>query len=1058
MKVVSECRKNSKRKERIENFLCGFGRMKKKNVIRMLSIIAAASIGVTPLGNPLTVCAKPAVVENGIDSTQSSDAKEEKSEEKEALERSDESSDDFFSGTPGSDANETEEKQNADSETVNEKTKEEAVSERTDEKVDVAFRVTNPRWKEIGNISPVNGEGVKESPVEAKNFEDAIKEAGTYLSDAMQDINEGIILSFGDYDILADIDVVDGDEDKYGKLAEGEDLQHVKFLYLLLDAAFAHTENNPEKGDFLRGEFVSADYHYEKTEDGFVLELTDIDYLSDLHAQSYLDKTIDELFAQNNVDKMSQYEKARFVYSYLIDNINYEEGSNFHSAYEAMKRRESSSYGRVSLAYYMLNKAGVDTRIISGDGQEWLIVEMFGKYFNIDPIADADVPEFIDASYFLKGSETFGRLHTPDWQFNTDSFRAQYPISESDYELSTVTLDRLEAKMSVGDRIILRATSSDGSPVTFSSSDNEIASVTQTGEVTALKDGEAVITAKNSEGAAECKITVVSPHEVSVTSKDNVTSYVSGSGEYLTGDPVTITAIKETRDGYRFTHWELPDDLEYLDGATNHDYRLSFYMPSLKVDAVAVYEKIPVEVIYIEDKEFTMKTGEEKELEYVLEPSNAYAGDIEIVSSDEEVVKILENGKLSAVANGTAKVTISSGDVKTVCTVKVTGDEYKIEVTGRDSKGKVKTQSREVAAGDVMTISVPDVTKYGYRFVEWETVPKNLEYKDGYGKDTIKTSFVMPEEDLSMTAKYDEILVETINLRTKNIVLQKGRTYRLNSDVSVVPANALNKKIKYESDDTSVATADDNGKVTAVGEGTTEIILTCGDGRAVCEVTVKGNDTVTSSGNETLDIKAQNVKLYVGSYYTLSVNKKNVAEVTFSSSDNKVATVTSSGKITGIGAGTCTITAVSSSGKTRDTVNVTVVEKTDQHGTVAETEDKFLKYKADAAIFRANADKMRADAMRQGVTNGKVDVPVETPEVSTGGIVEQVAAGGTNESSKDVSSHPTGDSSHIAFWGVLAAAVTALGGSICFKNRKNKKKRESSEEKVYPDGKEKTER
>lgn len=117
-----------------------------------------------------------------------------------------------------------------------------------------------------------------------------------------------------------------------------------------------------------------------------------------------------------------------------------------------------------------------------------------------------------------------------------------------------------------------------------------------------------------------------------------------------------------------------------------------------------------------------------------------------------------------------------------------------------------------------------------------------------------------------------------------------------------------------------------------------------------------------------------------------------------------------------------------------------------------------MKYKADAAIFRANADKMRADAMRQGVTNGKVDVPVETPEVSTGGIVEQVAACGTNESSKDVSSHPTGDSSHIAFWGVLAAAVTALGGSICFKNRKNKKKRESSEEKVYPDGKEKTER
>ena len=70
---------------------------------------------------------------------------------------------------------------------------------------------------------PANGEGVKESPVEAKNFEDAIKEAGTYLSDAMQDINEGIILSFGDYDILGQILMLKmAMREKYGKLEKGK--------------------------------------------------------------------------------------------------------------------------------------------------------------------------------------------------------------------------------------------------------------------------------------------------------------------------------------------------------------------------------------------------------------------------------------------------------------------------------------------------------------------------------------------------------------------------------------------------------------------------------------------------------------------------------------------------------------------------------------------------------------------------------------------------------------------------------------------------------------------
>lgn len=98
----------------------------------------------------------------------------------------------------------------------------------------------------------------------------------------------------------------------------------------------------------------------------------------------------------------------------------------------------------------------------------------------------------------------------------------------------------------------------------------------------------------------------------------------------------------------------------------------------------------------------------------------------------------------------------------------------------------------------------------------------------------------------------------------KTTLTKAGETLQLT--VQITPANATNKKVTWSSSDPKVATVDENGKVTAVGDGTVTITAKTGNGRtATFTITVKikpekedGKDddagnTGGSSGKITLD-------------------------------------------------------------------------------------------------------------------------------------------------------------------------------------------------------------
>ncbi len=72
------------------------------------------------------------------------------------------------------------------------------------------------------------------------------------------------------------------------------------------------------------------------------------------------------------------------------------------------------------------------------------------------------------------------------------------------------------------------------------------------------------------------------------------------------------------------------------------------------------------------------------------------------------------------------------------------------------------------------------------------------------------------------------IPVTGVTLDKSSLTLAEGGTAQLTA--AVKPDNASNKAVTWESGDTSVATVDTNGKVTAVGAGTATITATTQDG------------------------------------------------------------------------------------------------------------------------------------------------------------------------------------------------------------------------------------
>ena len=207
--------------------------------------------------------------------------------------------------------------------------------------------------------------------------------------------------------------------------------------------------------------------------------------------------------------------------------------------------------------------------------------------------------------------------------------------------------------------------------VTWKSSNEEIATVDQTGRVTSVAKGEAEITATSSNGkTAVVAVTVVDAELVveSIALDKTEASVATGKTLQLTANvtPAEASVI------WTSSNEEIAAvDENGVVTAISAGEAIITVQAGDKKASCTVTVTIPVEAITLYFNEITVEAGDQFTVNYTVSPEDATDKTIVWTSDNEEVATVDENGKVTAVAAGKAKITATSGNATASCTLNV---------------------------------------------------------------------------------------------------------------------------------------------------------------------------------------------------------------------------------------------------------------------------------------------------------------------------------------------------------------------------------------------------
>lgn len=168
-----------------------------------------------------------------------------------------------------------------------------------------------------------------------------------------------------------------------------------------------------------------------------------------------------------------------------------------------------------------------------------------------------------------------------------------------------------------------------------------------------------------------------------------------------------------------------------------------------------------------------------------------------------------------------------------------------------------------------------------------------------------------------------DISVTGVELNMATTDIKVGATKTLVK--TITPTDATDKSAIWSTSSEAVATVSDTGLVTAVtaGEATITVKSTDGDKTATCVITVTTNISVTGV---TLDMTATNIEVGATKTLVKTITPTDATDksVTWSTSNEAVATVSDNGIVTAVTAGEATITVKSTDGDKTATCVITV--------------------------------------------------------------------------------------------------------------------------------------
>ena len=395
---------------------------------------------------------------------------------------------------------------------------------------------------------------------------------------------------------------------------------------------------------------------------------------------------------------------------------------------------------------------------------------------------------------------------------------------------------------------------------------------------------------------------------------------------------------------------------------------------------------IPVEKIEITNDATCVIKGQTLQLTTAIAPADATNQVLNWTSSDTDIATVDEEGLVRGVSVGEVTITATAADGSEVAaSVRITVEPILVEgitLTGVPAS---------VTRGDTFTIkaAIKPADADNQKLV-WVSSDERVATVDQHGHVTalavgsvIITAKATDESGLttSVPVTVKPVLVTGIELSEVPEFVQIAETYTIKATVR--PADAENQKVNWKSSDETVATIDQNGKITALAVGEVTIYATTDDDPQI----------LVSTNFFVIPIQVSDIKfvdapesLVMGETCTLKTvvmpadaeNQK----LAWESSDETIATV-KDGVVTALAVGSVIITAKATDGSGIIASTKIIVKP------VLVSEIKLTG--APASLMAGESCTLKATALPDNATNKEViwtssDKKIATVDEKTGKV------------------------------------------------------------------------
>ena len=492
--------------------------------------------------------------------------------------------------------------------------------------------------------------------------------------------------------------------------------------------------------------------------------------------------------------------------------------------------------------------------------------------------------------------------------------------------------------------------------VSWTSSDEAVVTVDGGGLVTAVGNGMADIVATAGDASDMVGITVMVPAEPVATTVtvEPATHTIEAIGETVQLAAVVLDQHENVMADAAVI-WSSGDEtVATVDGdglvtaVNNGMAEITAQAGDAMGSAAITVAQAPAGISIEVEAEATTLTEIGQTLQLMVSVSDANDNPIaepavSWTSSDEAVVTVDGGGLVTAVGNGMADIVATAGDASDMVgiTVMVPAEPVATTVTVEPATHTIEAIGETVQLAAVVLDQHENVMADAA--VIWSSGDETVATVDGDGlvtavnngmaEITAQAGDAMGSAAITVAQAPAGISIEVEAEATT--LTEIGQTLQLMVSVSDANDNPIAEPaVSWTSSDEAVVTVDGGGLVTAVGNGMADIVATAGDASDMVGITVMlmGPDGEPTAITITVTIEpASHTLEAIGATVQLAAmvldqdgNEMADVTVTWSSSDEAVATVDGDGLVTAVGNGMAEITA--QAGEAMGTAAITVAQ------------------------------------------------------------------------------------------------------------------------------------